>query len=230
MDAGAAAQTTPPENHGPAAVRLFVVARSELFRLGLSRLLLAAGIKIVGEASDLARASMKLPDSVADVVLVESSPSPAAVDALRTLVRSVPQRAVVLIQTADDRSLLEALAAGACCSVDMNAREEEIVAAIRAAGRGERFVSPTLARRLTSVLGLSPGSAPPPAAELTSREREVLDLIARGWDNGKIAQELFVSPATIKRHTSSIFGKLGVANRVQAAVRAVQDGLLDRPV
>ncbi len=229
MQGGAAARRTPPGDHEPAAVRLFVVASSELVRLGFSRLLRAAEIQLVGEASELARASLMLRDSAANVVLVESSRSPAAVDALRTFVRSVPQRAVVLVESTDDRSLLEALAAGACCSVDLNAREDEIVAAIRAAARGERFVSPILARRLARLLGLSDGGTSAAAPELTSREREVLELIARGRDNGQIARELFVSPATIKHHTGSIFAKLGVDNRVQAAVRAVQEGLVDRP-
>lgn len=205
------------------ALRLAVIVRSELVRLGLRRMLRSAGMDVVAEAGDARAALALLRDAAADVVLVEAMPSAAALEALRRFVRSVPQRVVVLVGGADHRSVLEALAAGARGCVAADAQPDEIVTAVRAAARDEVFVSTALGRRLARELGVAGdgGSRVPP---LSVRERQVLALVVLGWDNRQIAQELYLSPATVKHHIASIFVKLGVVNRVQAAVLAVQQG------
>jgi DNA-binding NarL/FixJ family response regulator len=95
---------------------------------------------------------------------------------------------------------------------------------IRADARGELVVAPVVARRIGERRREAMREFD--LYELTPRELEVLELLARGWDNGQIASELYISRATVKRHISSILRKLDVDNRVQAAVRAVQEGIL----
>jgi DNA-binding NarL/FixJ family response regulator len=217
------------ERSAPPPVGLVVMVRSELVRLGVTRLLQDAGLRVAGEAGDIRAGLTVLRDVDADVVVVEATPSAAGLDALRAFVRSVPQRVVVLVRPEDDGAVLEALAAGARGCVAADAPPEEIVTAVRAAAAGERHVSTGLAHRLSRSLGLGVRRASPPAPELTGREREVLELMSQGLDNAQIARELYLSTATVKHHTASIFAKLRVANRVQAAVRAVREGLLDGP-
>jgi DNA-binding NarL/FixJ family response regulator len=101
---------------------------------------------------------------------------------------------------------------------DTGARE------IRADRRGDLVMTPAIRRRIAEMRGLATPEFD--TLTLTPRELEVLELLARGWDNGRIADGLYISRATVKRHISSILKKLGVDNRVQAAVRAVQEGLL----
>lgn len=103
-------------------------------------------------------------------------------------------------------------------------RMREILLTIRANSRGELVVGPVVQRR--SGERRKPATPESDASALTPRELEVLELLARGWDNGRIGAALFISRATVKRHISSILRKLDVDNRVQAAVRAVQEGIL----
>jgi DNA-binding NarL/FixJ family response regulator len=205
------------------AVRVIVVARPGLVRLGIQRLLRAGGIDVVAEVEDAGGALALAHRATADVVLVDATPRGAGADAMRALLDAVPQSTVVLVETAGDRAVLDALAAGAHTCVAANAAPAEIIAATQASARGERFLSPRLARRL----GLPPAHATTRARELTARERQILTLVARGWDNAQIGQALYVSPATIKHHLANVFRKLEVANRVQAAVRAVTEDLVD---
>jgi DNA-binding NarL/FixJ family response regulator len=205
------------------AARVVVVARPGLVRLGIQRLLRAGGIDVVAEVEDAGAALPLARRATTEVVLVDATPHGAGADAMRALLDVVPQRTVVLVETADDRAVLDALAAGAHNCVAANAAPAEIIAAIQASRRGERFLSPRLARRL----GLPPAHATRRARELTAREGQILALVARGWDNAQIGQALYVSPATIKHHLANMFKKLEVTNRVQAAVRAVTEDLVD---
>jgi DNA-binding NarL/FixJ family response regulator len=100
----------------------------------------------------------------------------------------------------------------------------EILLTIHANSRGDLEVGPVVQRR--SVERRKPAPAESATNGLTPRELDVLELLARGWDNGRIAADLYISRATVKRHISSILKKLDVDNRVQAAVRAVQEGIL----
>ena len=134
---------------------------------------------------------------------------------------------LVLTVSSDDQHVMDALLAGACGYVLKDAPVEQIVEAIRAADRGESFISPRIARHLIRRLR-EPQEVEPEltGSDLTPRELEVLDLLARGLDNSEIASALFLSQHTIKNHVSSILTKLQVENRIQAAVRAVRGGLV----
>jgi DNA-binding NarL/FixJ family response regulator len=126
----------------------------------------------------------------------------------------------------DDDSVFAAMRAGARGYVLKGANQDEILKVIHAVAGGEAHFGPEIARRLTTFF-----SAPKPASpseafpDLTAREREVLDLIARGKSNQEIARGLFLSLKTVRNHASNIFMKLQVADRVQAAIRAREAGL-----
>jgi DNA-binding NarL/FixJ family response regulator len=120
---------------------------------------------------------------------------------------------------------------GACGYLLKDARAEDIVQGVRAAAAGESMISPRIAGRLVARLREtgSPAAAAAPAlddADLTGREVEILRLIAHGKENSAIAQELFISPKTVKNHVASILSKLEIENRIQAAVVAVRQGLV----
>jgi DNA-binding NarL/FixJ family response regulator len=212
----------------PARARVVVVARADLARLGMERLLRDADIEVAGTADDARSALALVQEMMADVVLVDATPHGFPPETVRPLIRAMaPRRVVVVLDAAEDHVALEALAAGARGCVDADAPPDEFVTAILGAAGDERFLSAPIARRLGRRLGLLRARSPNRPPVLTPRERQVLALVARGWDNAQIGRALFVSAATIKHHLANIFAKLGVENRVQAAVRAVSDDLLD---
>jgi DNA-binding NarL/FixJ family response regulator len=136
-------------------------------------------------------------------------------------------RVLVLTMMTDDEHVINALLAGACGYLLKDAPIEQIVEGILAASRGESVISPRIAsrlvRRIREPQEIDPGLS---AADMTPRELEVLELLARGLDNVEIAHALYLSQHTVKNHVSSILIKLQVENRIQAAVRAVRGGLV----
>ena len=216
---------------GGRAPRVIVVDDHDLFRGGLAQLLTDSGIDVVGEAG-LAEPAIELVCRlVPDVVLMDlSMPGMSGVEATRRLHAAAPAvRVVVLSVMADERSTTDALLAGACGYLLKDAPIDEVVRAIRAAARGQSVISPRVAghlvRRIRRPQPLEP-EPPDSAAQLTPREREILELISRGMGNAEIGRALFVSQHTVKGHVSSIFVKLEVENRIQAAVQAVRRGLV----
>jgi two-component system, NarL family, response regulator LiaR len=183
------------------------------------------GIDVVGEAGDgeaaVAAAERLSPDVVLmDVVM----PGIDGVEALRRIGGRRPQtRVVMLTSYADERRAMEAVDAGASGFLLKDASPRDVVAAIRAAHRGEAILHPSVAAKL-----LAERRRPPAAhADLTARELEVLRLIARGLPNKQIAAELHVSEKTVKTHVSAILRKLAVADRTQAAMYAVRERLAE---
>jgi DNA-binding NarL/FixJ family response regulator len=134
---------------------------------------------------------------------------------------------VMLTMFGDDDSVFAAMRAGARGYVLKGADEKEVLKVMGAVAGGEAHFGPEIAERLMSFFSTPPKAAPPSEdfPELTSREVEVLDLIARGRSNTEIARQLYVSPKTVRNHISSIFTKLQVADRAQAIVRAREAGL-----
>jgi len=126
----------------------------------------------------------------------------------------------------DDDSVFAGLRAGALGYILKDTDDEEMVRAIRAVANGEAIFGPAIATRVLADFAAQP-KAPPPAAflELTDREREILQFVARGHSNPEIAQELSLSPITVANHVSNIFSKLQVSDRVQAVIRAREAGL-----
>jgi DNA-binding NarL/FixJ family response regulator len=133
---------------------------------------------------------------------------------------------MLTVSTAED-DVLDALAAGACGYVLKSTPPEEVVQAIGAAHRGESTISSAVAGRLVERVRASRANErPPPPASLTPREIEILRLVAQGKENHEIAEALFISVSTAKNHVASVLDKLGMHNRVQAAVYAVRAGLV----
>ncbi len=210
-------------------VKVLVVDDHELFRRGLIGLLEERGIEVAGEAA-LAADAIRLAAEIGQcVVLMDlSMPGMSGIEAMQRLAAAAPlARALALTVLADDQHVIEALLAGACGYVVKDATIDEIVEGIRAASRGESMISPRIASRLVHRLR-EPETveARLTGRELTPREMEVLELLARGLDNSEIAGVLYLSQHTVKNHVSSILIKLQVENRVQAAVRAVRSGMV----
>ena len=147
--------------------------------------------------------------------------------ATRAIKDECPRTAVVIITNhANPDYLFEALKAGAAGYVLKEASQREVVSAVRQVLRGESLLNAELATKLLERLARQPTEAAVPADRLTTRERDVLRLLAQGKTNREIATELFVSVGTVKIHVEHIISKLGVSDRTQAAVRAVELGLL----
>jgi DNA-binding NarL/FixJ family response regulator len=211
-------------------IRVIVVDDHDLLRKGLRDLLTEHGLRVVGEAGDGEDAVRLVAHAAPDVVVMDlNMPRMSGVEATRRLAEMAPNaRVLVLTVSADDETVAQAIEAGATGYLLKDASGEDIAAGVRAAAAGEALISPSIASRLLERLrpagddagGLASG------AELTDREVEVLRLLAAGRENADIAQELFISPRTVKNHISSILAKLHVDNRIQAAVYAVRKGLV----
>ncbi|MGN6190345.1 MAG: response regulator [Conexibacter sp.] len=216
-------------------IRVLLVDDHDVFRHGLAQLLGDEGLTVVAEASGGEAGVRLAAELVPDVVLMDlSMPGMDGVEATRAIAaRAGAPPVVVLTLSDDDAAMLEALLAGAAGYLLKDATLEQIVAAVRAAAAGEAVipprVAPELLRRLRAAepaRGAADGAGEDGAVELSEREHEVLRLIVEGRDNAAIAGELYISPNTVKSHVASIFGKLGVENRLQASVQALRRGLV----
>jgi DNA-binding NarL/FixJ family response regulator len=164
-----------------------------------------------------------------DLTLIDlSMPDGSGVEATQAIVDEDPNaRILVLTRSVDDeREALDALLAGACGYLSKDSQQDEIVAAVQAAVEGDTIVSPAMVTRLLRELReqrrLEHVQAPPKPPPLTSRQLEVLRLLAGGRENSAIATELSISPSMVKVHVTHLLKKLGLENRVQAAVFAVR--------
>jgi len=208
-------------------ITILVVDDHAVVREGLRAFLgLQDGFEIVGEAADgdeaLARAEQLDPDVILmDLVM----PGRDGVSAMQTLKqRASRSRVIVLTSFLEDDRLLPALEAGAAGYLLKNSQPAELARAVRAAHAGEAIIDPTVAARLVHTLSERP--AAPAFDDLTTRERDVLALIAQGRSNKRIALELGISEKTVKTHVGHVLAKLDVTDRTQAAVLAVQAGLV----
>jgi DNA-binding NarL/FixJ family response regulator len=149
-------------------------------------------------------------------------------NAIRQIATIAPRTQVlVLTISANEADVTDAVLAGACGYLLKDAPAGDIASGVRAAAVGESMVSPRMATTLLEQLRQhKSGEARPHVENLSTREKEVLRLVVEGKDNATIAQELFISPYTVKNHISNILLKLHVENRLQAAVRAVRDTLI----
>ena len=212
-------------------LRVLLVDDHDLFRTGLKNLLEEQGVQVVGEAPNGQMALRLVPELVPDVVIMDlNMPGLSGVETTRHLTGMAPlARVVVLTISVEDDDVMNAVMAGACGYLLKDSSIEELLAGIRAAAAGESLISPQIASKVLQRLrsqGRSEGAAETIRAELSDREIEVLKLIANGKDNAVIAQELFISPKTVKNHISNILMKLQIENRIQAAVYAVRSGIV----
>jgi DNA-binding NarL/FixJ family response regulator len=213
----------------PAPIRVLIADDHPMFRHGMRTLMDAvpdmepAGLAATGEEA-IALAARLQPD----VVLMDlQMPGFGGIEATRRILSTSPGLAVLIVTMfEDDYSVFAAMRAGARGYVLKDADEEEILRAIRAVAHGEAIFSPAIARRLVDFFAAGhPTVAAGAFPELSDREREVLALMAQGVSNAAVAERLVLSSRTVRNHITSIFGKLQVADRAEAIVRARQAGL-----
>jgi len=210
-----------------APIRVVIADDHPVVRRGLAALLESVeGVEVVGQASTGREAVREAQLLAPDVVLMDvQMPDLDGVEASRRIATSSPGVAVlVLTMHDDDETVLAALRAGARGYLLKGADQEEIRRAVHAVVAGEMIVAPAAAAHVVARLAAPPAPAAP-FPELTPREREVLDAVARGRPNGAIAAELGLAPKTVGNHVSTIFTKLGVATRAEAVVAARRAGL-----
>jgi DNA-binding NarL/FixJ family response regulator len=211
----------------PAEIRVVVVDDHDLFRRGLRRSLEDQGLRVIGEAADGEEAVRLVVHARPEVVVMDlQMPKMSGVEAVRELAVAAPAvRVLMLTVSGDEQSVTEAIEAGARGYLLKQATIEEIAAGVRAAAAGEALVSPRVAAQLLKRLR-GPAPSAPAGPGLTERELDVLRLVAEGRDNQEIAEALTISPRTAKNHVASILAKLGLDNRIQAAVYAVRRGIV----
>src|SRR5258707_9884555 len=211
------------------SLRILIADDHPLFRKGMRTLLTAtADTEVIGEATTGQEVIELAATLQPDVILIDlQMPKGNGIEATRQILYTSPHiRILVVTLFEDDASVFSALRAGARGYVLKDAKEEEMLRAIRAVGNGEAIFSPAIASRLMDFFAAPLPSVPKEIfPTLTEREREILQLIARGYSNNEIAQELALSVKTVSNYVSNIFSKLQVADRAHAIIRARDAGL-----
>lgn len=211
-------------------IRVMLVDDQSLFREGLRVILSTfADIEVVAEAEDGMEALRLCGTENPDVVLMDMKmPKLDGVATTRRLRTALPSCRVVVLTTFDDDAyVLEGLRAGAVGYLLKDASSERLVEAVRAAARGESVLQPSVATKVVAEIARgAPRAVDPRASALSTREMEVLRLLAHGQSNKQIAKALFLAEGTVKNHMSNILTKLEVEDRTQAALRARELGIL----
>jgi DNA-binding NarL/FixJ family response regulator len=210
-------------------ITVVLVDDHALFRSGLRELLELHEIEVVGDVPTAEEGLELVEQHAPDVAIMDLGlPGMSGIEAIRVMVAGAPRTHVlVLTVSASEEDVIDAVLVGGSGYLLKDTPSETIVAGVRAAAAGEAMVSPKMAATVLDRLRSNGPRTPiSPEAELSEREKEVLRLVAAGHDNEQIGHELFISPHTVKNHISSILLKLQVANRIQAAVRAVRDEMI----
>ncbi|MFC5824805.1 response regulator [Nonomuraea insulae] len=219
-------------------IRVLVADDQALVRAGVRMLLQATGdMEVVGEAEDGAEAVRLSERHLPDVILMDlRMPRVDGLEAIKRVLAGRPgARIVVLTTFAEDGNVYAALRAGAVGFLVKDDEPERMVDAVRRAAAGEQLLAPSVLRRVVEgfLAAEEQAAAPAAPAGLTEREVEVLALVGTGLSNAEIAEELHVGVTTVKTHIAAAMDKLGLRNRIQAAVVAHRTGLVDasfRPV
>ncbi len=216
-------------------IRVLVADDHAIVRTGIRALVVDADdVEVVGEAGDGREAVAAAERLRPDVILMDLlMPEMDGVEAIRAILeRQGGARIVILTGSAVDAMILAALRAGALSFVDKASASDELLETVRLAARGEPRIPPALTRQLLGLPDLVPGPRAATAEALTGREVEVLRQVATGRTNQQIADAIHISEGTVRTHVSHILAKLGLANRVEAALYALREGLaiLNDPV
>lgn len=216
------------------AIRVLIADDHALFRRGLNLVLESEdGIEVVGEAEHGEEAIAKAEDLVPDVVLMDvRMPRVNGIEATARISESVPTTKIIMLTVSDEEEdLYEAIKAGATGYLLKEIAIEEVPYAIRAVVQGQSLISPSMASKLLNEFNTLAKQADEkqqfPVPKLTSRELEVLKLVAQGMSNREIAKELYISENTVKNHVRNILEKLHLHSRMEAVVYAVREKLLD---
>jgi DNA-binding NarL/FixJ family response regulator len=217
----------------PATTTVLLVDDHPLFLDGVRAALDgSAGLVVVGEAHSCAEALEQAVALSPDVVLMDLNlPDGSGIDATREILAGAPgTRILVITMSAEDVAVVAAMRAGARGYVVQGSGRADLIRAVTAVAAGGAVFSPAVAERLGSYfssMAAQPGREMFP--QLSDRERQVLDRVARGHDNRRIARELFLSEKTVRNQVSLLIGKLGVADRAEAIARARRAGLGQEP-
>jgi DNA-binding NarL/FixJ family response regulator len=201
-------------------IRVLVAEDHNVVRQGLVALLNTVdGLEVVAEAADGVEAIEQFRKHRPDIALVDlRMPRLGGVEVIQRIRLEEPQARFVVLTTYDgDEDIYRALKAGAKAYVLKGMTKDELVATLRTVHAGKSHIPPAIAERLAERMG---------SEDLTPREYDVLEQIVRGYSNKQIASALKVSEATIKTHINSLLGKMGVADRTQAATAAIQRGIV----
>ena len=216
-------------------IRVLICDDQTVVREGLAAILSTdREIEVVGLASNGREVLAFLQESQPDVVLLDlKMPVMNGVQTTQHLRRTHPEVKVLILTTyADDRWVLDAVRAGASGYLLKDTRREVLIDAIKGTAEGKTYLDPAIAGKLTQqvVSGTGPSEpAEPPLDSFTEREQEVLSLLAQGHSNPEIADRLHLARGTVRNYVSAILQKLGVSDRTQAAVVAVQRGMIEPP-
>jgi DNA-binding NarL/FixJ family response regulator len=210
-------------------LRILIADDHTLVRSGMRALLQTeADFEVVGEAATGEQVVTMAATLQPDVIVMDlRMPGISGIEATRRILQANPAiRILVITLLEEDDTLCAALRAGARGYVLKEASEGEVLRAIRAVGEGEAIFSASMAQRLVGFFAAPRQAASSlPFPDLTERERDVLTLIAQGYSNSEIAQQLVIGQKTVRNYISSIFSKLQVADRSQAIIRAREAGL-----
>ena len=206
--------------HAAAPIRVFLLDDHEIVRRGIADLLDGeADIEVVGEAGLAAEARNRIPAVAPDVAILDARlPDGDGIGVCRDVRSLMPHlRCLILTSYDDNDAMLAAVMAGASGYLLKEIRGANLVEAIRQVAAGRSLLDPAMTARLVSRLRQPPAGDGRLSA-LTSREREILDLITEGMTNRQIGERLFLAEKTVKNHVSGLLAKLGMQSRTQAAV------------
>lgn len=213
-------------------IRVLLVDDEAMVRVGLRMVLTAeADIEVAGEAADGAQAEAQAASLRPDVVLMDvRMPHVDGIEGARRVLASSPQSRVVILTTfGEDEYVEAALRVGVSGFLLKVSSPEDLIAAVRTVAAGGGLLDPAVTLRVIESFAAAPVSRTARSSALdalTSRERDVMTLVARGLSNAEIAAELYLGEATVKTHVSNVLMKLGLRDRVQAVVEAYELGLV----